>query len=199
MKKLLFAVLLGLVIIGCSKKVEEPKKDEVKQEETVKEEVKEETVESTINDAVAEDTENVAEQKLEDDNPEVIVDEDAITDEDEVTFNGSDLIKNLKKVVVTDEIVDRNPGDEVTKFKLNERAYLYSEFVDIGNEKTVTHQWLHVSEDGTNKEIYSKDLTIKGSRWRTWTSKELHLKGEWKIFIRDADGKAINLQSIIVE
>lgn len=179
MKKLLFIGLLGLFIIGCSKEVEKPKKEETKSEETLKDETQSTQTTTKENEIVE-------------------------TSEDNEVLAGEEIKENEKSKIVlsafvTDVVENRVPGNEIIRFSLNDTATYYTEFKDIGDEKTVTHQWVYVDENGSEKEIFRKDLSIKGDRWRTWTSKKLHLKGEWRVHLLDWDNEILKTSIIVVK
>ena len=87
---------------------------------------------------------------------------------------------------------NREPLDEKKEFNLNERAYLFTEFMDIGNEvKTIKHKWYHIDDEGKKKLTAEISLDIRGKRWRTWSSKKLYLKGFWQVEVEDEKGKTI--------
>jgi hypothetical protein len=106
---------------------------------------------------------------------------------------------NINRVILTKEVVDREPGEEVQKFNLYSQGYLYAEFIDIGEEKEVFFNWYLLEDDGEKTLMASVPLTIKGNRWRTWSSKNLFLSGKWAVEIVDKDDNVLSTTEFIVD
>jgi hypothetical protein len=96
-------------------------------------------------------------------------------------------------------VEDREPMEEQQEFNLNDRAYLFTEFMNVGDEvKTIKHKWYHIDNDGNKKLTAEVSLDIRGKRWRTWSSKKLYLKGSWQVEVEDEKGNIILEKSLQV-
>ena len=89
-------------------------------------------------------------------------------------------------------IVDREISEETVTFALNETAYLWMRVVD-GNGETITVTWSNGSQS------YDVSLAIGSDSWRTWSSKILHLAGEWTVTVTDASGATLHQTSLTVQ
>jgi len=69
-----------------------------------------------------------------------------------------------------------------------EKVYCFLEAINIGKDTEVSFVWLY-----GQKEMLKTTLPIKaGAKWRTYANKNLRgLKGEWKVEIKDPDGKVL--------
>lgn len=69
-----------------------------------------------------------------------------------------------------------------------EKVYCFIEATNIPKDMDVTFVW---SQGG--KELSTFSLPLKaGSRWRTFAYKNIYgMKGDWKVEIKDADGKLL--------
>lgn len=77
-----------------------------------------------------------------------------------------------------------------------EKVYSFIEATDIPKDTEVSFVWFH-----DDKELSKISLPLKmGPRWRTWAVKNLRgLKGDWKVEIRDANGKLLKDAKFKVE
>ena len=89
-------------------------------------------------------------------------------------------------------IVDREISEETGTFALNDTAYLWMRVVD-GNGETITVTWSNGSQS------YDVSLAIGSDSWRTWSSKILHLAGEWTVTVTDASGATLHQTSLTVQ
>jgi len=89
-------------------------------------------------------------------------------------------------------VVDREVTDETTTFAVGEKAYLWLR-VEGGTDATLTVVWK------INDLEFPVDLRIGGSPWRTWSTKTLHLPGEWTVTITDAAGNSLNESTLKVQ
>ena len=89
-------------------------------------------------------------------------------------------------------IVDREISDESNSFALNETAYLWMRVVD-GEGETITVTW---STDGQSFEV---PLPVGSNSWRTWSSKKLHLPGEWTVTVTDVSGATLHQETLTVQ
>jgi hypothetical protein len=89
-------------------------------------------------------------------------------------------------------VVDREITDETTTFAVGEKAYLWLR-VEGGTDATLTVVWK------INDLEFPVDLRIGGSPWRTWSTKTLHLPGEWTVTVTDAAGNTLNESTLTVQ
>ncbi len=89
-------------------------------------------------------------------------------------------------------IVDREIAGETSTFALNETAYLWMRVAD-GEGETITVTW---ATDGQSFEV---QLPIGSSSWRTWSSKKLHLAGEWTVTVTDSAGATLHQATLTVQ
>jgi hypothetical protein len=69
-----------------------------------------------------------------------------------------------------------------------EKVYCFLEVTNIAKDTEVSFGWIY-----GQKEMLKTTLPLKmGAKWRTYANKNLRgLKGEWKVEIRDPDGKVL--------
>ena len=69
-----------------------------------------------------------------------------------------------------------------------EKVYCFLEATNIAKDTEVSFVWLY-----GQKEMLKTTLPLKmGTKWRTYANKNLRgLKGEWKVEIKDPDGKVL--------
>jgi Protein of unknown function (DUF2914) len=89
-------------------------------------------------------------------------------------------------------VVDREVTDETTTFAVGEKAYLWLR-VEGGTGETLTVVWK------INDLEFPVDLSIGGSPWRTWSTKTLHLPGEWTVTVSDTAGNTLNEATLTVQ
>ena len=89
-------------------------------------------------------------------------------------------------------VVDREVTDETTTFAVGEKAYLWIR-VEGGTDETLTVVWK------INDLEFPVDLRIGGSPWRTWSTKTLHLPGEWTVTVTDAADNTLNESTLTVQ
>lgn len=89
-------------------------------------------------------------------------------------------------------IVDREITEETATFALNETAYLWMRVVG-GNGETVTVTW------SNGEQTFDVLLSIGNDSWRTWSSKILHLQGEWTVTVTDAAGATLHQSTLTVQ
>jgi len=105
----------------------------------------------------------------------------------------------LSRAVLTNEVVGKEPVKIMDTFKLYSQGYFYTEFKDIGEEKTIYHNWYLLQEDGEKTLMASVPLKISGSRWRTWSNKNLFLSGKWSVEAVDEDDTVLSKKEFNVE
>ena len=93
-------------------------------------------------------------------------------------------------------VTDREPVGVAETFPADVgKVYFFNQLTDIGDPTTVHHVWLF-----NGQEMANVTLNVKGTSWRTWSSKNVmpYLLGEWKVEIRDAGGKVLDSATFTV-
>ena len=89
-------------------------------------------------------------------------------------------------------IADREISEESATFALNETAYVWMRVVG-GNGEAVTVTW------SNGDQSFDVLLSIGSDSWRTWSSKILHLPGEWTVTVTDAAGATLYQSTLTVQ
>jgi hypothetical protein len=77
-----------------------------------------------------------------------------------------------------------------------EKVYCFLEATDITQDTEVSFVWFH----GQNELLKFNLPLIKGSKWRTFAFKNLYgQKGDWRVEIRDVEGKSLKEVKFKVE
>jgi hypothetical protein len=100
----------------------------------------------------------------------------------EVTFT-------VKRLVIGTGVENSEPVGVAETFAAStEKVYCFLEAADIAKDTEVSFVW---SNGG--REMLKTTLPLKaGPRWRTYANKNLGgLKGDWKVEIKDSDGKVL--------
>jgi len=95
----------------------------------------------------------------------------------------------ISRLVVGTGVENREPVGVAEKFPATtEQVYCFLEATNIPKDTEISFVWFY-----GDKEMLKIPLPLKmGSRWRTYASKNLRgLKGEWKVEIKDAEGKLL--------
>ncbi len=103
----------------------------------------------------------------------------------------------IARMVLCENVENHEPVGVAEVFPVDTpKAYAYLEAVDIAEDTTVSFVW-HYEEN----QVAKVDLTLrKGSRWRTYASKNIAtLKGDWKVELRDAGGNVLKAIAFRVE
>lgn len=116
-----------------------------------------------------------------------------------VVIYSADNSYTLEKSVITDSVEQREPSLPLDSFNLYSKGYYFTEFRDIGEEKTIYHNWYYLGDGDEETLAASIPLKIAGFRWRTWSTKNLYLPGQWKVEAVDEEGTIISSESFIVE
>ena len=90
------------------------------------------------------------------------------------------------------DVIDRQIVDESTNFAIDEKAFLWMR-IEGAAEETVTVTW------SIDENTYPVNLNIGASPWRTWSSKLLHIRGEWAVAVTDAAGRPLYEATFNVE
>jgi hypothetical protein len=85
----------------------------------------------------------------------------------------------LGKAVENREIVD-----ETSAFALNDKVFLWLKIAGAEGQ-SITVTWKH------GEQIYSTELSIGGSPWRTWAYKTAAMTGDWSVSVADKEGNVL--------
>ena len=95
----------------------------------------------------------------------------------------------IKRLVVGTGAESGEPVGVAETFPAStEKVYCFLEAIDISKDMEVSFIWFN-----GDKEMSKFSVPLKmGPRWRTYAYKNLReLKGDWKVEIRDPDGKVV--------
>jgi hypothetical protein len=95
----------------------------------------------------------------------------------------------VKRLVVGTGVENGEPVGVAETFPAStEKVYCFLEATDIAKDTEVSFVWFN-----GDKELSKFSVSLKmGPRWRTNAYKNLRgLKGDWKVEIRDSDGKVV--------
>ncbi len=95
----------------------------------------------------------------------------------------------ITRLAVGTGVENRELRGAAERFPLDtEKVYCLLEAANIPRDMEITLLWFN-----GDKEVGKFSLPLKkGPRWRTWAFKNLRgLKGEWKVEVRDPDGKVL--------
>jgi len=104
---------------------------------------------------------------------------------------------SIKRLVVGTGVENGEPVGVAETFPAStEKVYCFLEATDIAKDTEATFVWFH-----GEKEMLKFSVPLKmGPRWRTYANKNLReLKGDWKVEIRDPDGKVVKDTKFKVE
>jgi hypothetical protein len=104
---------------------------------------------------------------------------------------------SIKRLVVGTGVENGEPVGVAETFPAStEKVYCFLEATDIAKDTEATFVWFH-----GEKEMLKFSVPLKmGPRWRTYANKNLmELKGDWKVEIRDPDGKVVKDTKFKVE
>lgn len=89
--------------------------------------------------------------------------------------------------VLAEKIVDRRPVGESATFREGSEVTCFNHLGNPGGiRRTVRHVWLH---EGKRKS--SIKLSVKGKKWRTWSSLPVYGPGSWRVDIVDEAGHVL--------
>ena len=95
----------------------------------------------------------------------------------------------VTRAVVATAVEDREPVGESTTFAADVGTlYFYTVFEGSFDEAQVNHVWLYEGE-----EVARVPLTVRGPRWRTWSSKQImpEWTGNWTVRVIAGDDKIL--------
>lgn len=96
---------------------------------------------------------------------------------------------DVTTAIVGTGVDDREPVGTGTSFPASVgTVYFYTVFEGDFGERQVEHVWMRNGE-----EVGRVPLTVRGPRWRTWSSKTVPADwtGEWEARVVDADGSVL--------
>lgn len=99
---------------------------------------------------------------------------------------------SISEVKLGKGVVDREITEETSAFALEETGYLWMRVVD-GEGETITVTW------ATGDQAYAVNLNIGSNSWRTWSSKALHISGEWTVTVTDSAGATLHQSTLTVQ
>ncbi len=95
----------------------------------------------------------------------------------------------VARLVVGTGVENSEPVGVAETFPVStEKVYCFLEATDIIKDTEISFVWSHGGKD-----MLKTTLPLKpGPKWRTYANKNLRgLKGEWKVEIKDPDGKVV--------
>jgi hypothetical protein len=95
----------------------------------------------------------------------------------------------VKRLVIGTGVENGEPTGVAEIFPAStEKVYCFLEAADIAKDMEVSFVWF-----SGEKEMSKFSVPLKeGSRWRTYAYKNLReIKGDWKVEIRDSEGKVV--------
>lgn len=104
---------------------------------------------------------------------------------------------DVAEAVVTTEVRDREPVDELTTASRHlEQVVLWTRITGAEGRIPISHVWYRGDE-----QVARVPLTVAGPNWRTWTSKTLvpEWTGDWRVDVVGPDGGVLETVSFRVE
>jgi hypothetical protein len=95
----------------------------------------------------------------------------------------------VKRLVVGTGVENGEPAGVAETFPAStEKVFCFLEATDIAKDTEVSFVWFN-----GDKEMSKFSVPLKeGPRWRTYASKNLReIKGDWKVEVRDSEGKVV--------
>ena len=95
----------------------------------------------------------------------------------------------VKRLVIGTGVENGEPAGVAETFPAStEKVYCFLEATDIAKDTEVSFVWF-----SGEKEMSKFSVPLKeGPRWRTYAYKNLReIKGEWKVEVRDSEGKVV--------
>jgi len=103
----------------------------------------------------------------------------------------------VKRLVVGTGVENGEPVGVAETFPAStEKVYCFLEATDIAKDTEVSFAWF-----SGDKELSKFSVSLKeGPRWRTYAYKNLReMKGDWKVEVRDSEGKVVKDAKFKVE
>lgn len=107
-----------------------------------------------------------------------------------------DPAMEVTRAVVASDVVDREPVGEAESFAAGVgQVFFYTVLEGDFPETQLEHVWLHEGE-----EMARVPLTVRGPRWRTWSSKTIPAEwaGNWEVQLVDGAGTVLETVSFTV-
>lgn len=103
----------------------------------------------------------------------------------------------VESFVVGRGVVGLEPTGVAESFPLAvQRVYCFLDARDVARDTEVAMVWYH---EGKERAMVTL-LLRKSDRWRTFSSKHLAgLRGNWKVVLQDAEGKALKTASFVIK
>lgn len=95
----------------------------------------------------------------------------------------------IARLVVGTGVENSEPVGVAEAFPAStEKVFCFLEAIDISKDTEISFAWSY-----GGKEMLKTTLPLKaGPKWRTYANKNLReLKGEWKVEVKDSDGKVL--------
>lgn len=94
----------------------------------------------------------------------------------------------VARSVVTTEVVDREPTNELAQVPAGETDVLFFTELRGMAGQTVNHRWIHAGEA-----VADVSFNVGGPRWRVWSSKKMmpEWEGDWTVQVIDANGEVV--------
>ena len=99
----------------------------------------------------------------------------------------------ILRLVLCQSVQDHDPGPEITTAKVGDVVVGWTQVRSGLGEVTITHRWLHESEN-----LGDVPLAVKGSPWRTWSRKTVSEPGNWKFQVLNSEGAVLKEASFTV-
>jgi hypothetical protein len=99
-------------------------------------------------------------------------------------------------IVITDQVMDREPGEHMTAVPSSVgKVYCWMRVTGAEGETIIEHVWYK-----GDVEMARVPLTVAGSNWRTWSSKNIEeiWTGDWRVDVVGPDGEVLRSVSFTV-
>ena len=104
---------------------------------------------------------------------------------------------SVEEIYICKDVIDREPVGSASGFSKNvEKLYCWTKITGVtSGAEVVKHVWYY-----GDREMSSVSLTIKGSPWRTWTSKKIvpSWSGTWTVKIFDSEDNEIKQVTFVI-
>ena len=110
-----------------------------------------------------------------------------------LVISSSSIAGQVSRALFTIGIDNREPVIMVDSIDSGSYTSIsfFTELTDLSGQN-ITHQWIL-----NDKVMFEKTFTVKGSRWRVWTSKTLapSWTGTWTVNVLDEDRSVLTSES----
>lgn len=104
---------------------------------------------------------------------------------------------DVAEIVITSQVVDRQPGDSLTTVdSAIGTLYCWTRVTGADGEVTLEHVWYK-----GDVEMARVPLRVAGTNWRTWSSKNIEpiWTGDWRVDVVTSDGTVLKSVSFTVD